>query len=94
MSEITQTIIEKGNRRATNRAIRRMLANETRGQQQAAKRVEKRGPSTYDPRTQTDPHYRVKVGRDRVARLVLRESRRSVPDHEKPSKCITTRVTF
>lgn len=84
--ELTSTPVKRGNSRATNRAIYRILSGLTRGQQRAAKRREQRGPSAYDPRAQSSPLYPVKIGHDRVARIVQRDSYRRVPDSEKPSK--------
>jgi hypothetical protein len=88
-----------GNRRSINRKLRRMF--------DGAKRPTKRSklldrlPPSYDSRNQTSEQYYVKTvtttvngeTRERNARLVLREPSRRIPESEKPSKVVKSKVS-
>jgi hypothetical protein len=88
-----------GNRRSINRKQNRELYGAKRPTKRS--KMLDRLPASYDPRNQTSDQYRVKtvtstvcgIERERNARLVLREPTRRIPESEKPSKVIKSRVS-
>jgi hypothetical protein len=88
-----------GNRRSINRKQNRELYGAKRPTKRS--KMLDRLPPSYDPRSQTSDQYRVKtqtvtmcgVDYERNARLVLREPSRKIPDSEKPSKVIRSKVS-
>jgi hypothetical protein len=88
-----------GNRRSINRKQDRLLSGVKRPTKRS--RMLDRLPPSYNPRSQTSDQYRVKTQsstvrgeeRERNARLVLRQPSRRIPESEKPSKVVKSRVS-
>jgi hypothetical protein len=80
-----------GNRRSINRKQNRELYGAKRPTTRS--KMVDRLPASYDPRKQTSDQYYVKVTWDGTVRLVLREPSRRIPDGEKPSKVVRSKVS-
>jgi hypothetical protein len=80
-----------GNRRSINRKLKRMFDGAKRPTNRS--RLLDRLPPSYDPRSQTSDQYYVKVMWDGTVRLVLREPTRRIPESEKPSKVVKSKVS-
>jgi hypothetical protein len=79
----------------SRRAMRRKQARMFDGAKRPTKRSKMldRLPPSYDPRSQTSDRYYVKVTFDGTVRLVLQEPTRRIPESEKPSKVMKSRVS-
>jgi hypothetical protein len=93
MTDVMGAFVETsgGNRRAIRRKQARMFDGAKRPTKRS--RMLDRLPPSYNPLAQTSDQYRVKVTWDGTVRLVLREPTRRIPESEKPSKVVKSRVS-